>query len=443
MTEQELFQEMLKAVSDDKELTAILEKIKNKTATFEDTQRYSLRTAEIKAKILGQNLSPAGTGQNEENCYQLLKDQHEDVFRKESAVQTALDQKQNLHISPVRAAFPADRVRKAAHSLEDTTVSEDVIRRRAENAVANIANSFHDDYIKENSSFRQKAGLTCHVSRIGAFECCPWCAKLAGKYEKGSEPAEFWQRHDGCSCQIVYENQKVRQRLSGTGQGWQVRAEVQRRRNAAKTSYKLTRFTPEQAAALEHQRLSQYRGLTVAGKTDLISLRDNNRNEIKITDEVINSLQKIDVFEDDTINQAVLKHTKELLQEAQKHTSGTEIGKHVPLDLNPDNVKTFIGEENGHTVNLGKCKISAVTIHNHPSGETFSRRDIDKFVIDENAKAMYVIGNNGKWYALRKNENFDWMQFQIKTFTISDAPDFNEQILKGANNYGFTYYHKG
>jgi cell pole-organizing protein PopZ len=192
------------------------------------------------------------------------------VNQKAAAVQKILDEKQNLHISPAIAAFPAERVRKAAHSLEDTTVSEDVLRRRAENAVANIAASFHDDYIKENSEFRQKAGLTCHVSRIGAFKCCAWCARLAGRYEKGREPADFWKRHDKCTCQISYETQKLRQRLSGNGNGWKVDAEVRRRQNAAKIEYKPTRFTPEQAAALERQQLSQYRGLTIPGKTGIM-----------------------------------------------------------------------------------------------------------------------------------------------------------------------------
>ena len=268
MTEQELFQAILQAEANDRELTEILKKIRAGTADFQDTQRYSARCAEIEAKILSQNLSPAGTGQNEQNCQQLLENQFEDTIQKESAVQKALDQKQNIHIQPKKPKFPAVRVRKAAHSLEDETVSEDVLRRRAENAVANIAASFHDDYIKENSEFRQKAGLSCHVSRIGAFKCCAWCAKLAGRYEKGREPAEFWKRHDKCTCQIVYENSKSRQRLSGNGNGWKVDAEVRRRQNAAKIEYKPTRFTPEQAAALERQQLSQYRGLTIPGKTD-------------------------------------------------------------------------------------------------------------------------------------------------------------------------------
>lgn len=269
MTEQELFQAILEAEAADGELTEILEKIRNKTATFQDTQRYSLRSAEIRAKILSQHLSPAGSGQNEESCYQLLQDQHKDVNQKAAAVQKILDEKQNLHISPAIAAFPAERVRKAAHSLEDMTVSEDVLRRRAENAVANIAASFHDDYIKENSEFRQKAGLTCHVSRIGAFKCCAWCARLAGRYEKGREPADFWKRHDKCTCQISYETQKLRQRLSGTGRGWKVDSEVHRRQVQA-IQYKPTRFTREQAQALESQQLSQYRGLTIAGKTNKI-----------------------------------------------------------------------------------------------------------------------------------------------------------------------------
>ena len=92
-------------MSADKELSAILKKMKAGTADFEDMQRYSLRTAEIRAEILKENLSPAGTGQNEETCIQILKDQHEDIFQKESAVQKTLDEKQNIHISPKNQDF--------------------------------------------------------------------------------------------------------------------------------------------------------------------------------------------------------------------------------------------------------------------------------------------------------------------------------------------------
>ena len=264
-------------MSADKELSAILKKMKAGTADFEDMQRYSLRTAEIRAEILKENLSSAGTGRNEEACIQILKEQHEDVFQKESAVQKALDEKQNIHIAAKKPKFPAERVRKAAHSLEDKTVLEEVIQRRAENAVANIANSFHDDYIKENAEFRQNAGLKCHVTRTGASKCCAWCAEVAGRYEVGKEPADFWRRHDSCSCRMDYENQKVRQRLSGQGKGWKVNSEFQRKQ-AQRIEYKPTRFIKEQAKALESKKLSRIKGLTIAGKTgiiDIISVASN------------------------------------------------------------------------------------------------------------------------------------------------------------------------
>lgn len=276
MTEKELFQEILKRMSADKELSAILKKMKAGTADFEDMQRYSIRTAEIRAEVLKENLSPAGNGQNEEACIQILKEQHEDVFQKESAVQKTLDEKQNIHISPKKPKFPAERVRKAAHSLEDKTVSEEVIQRRAENAIANIANSFHDDYIKENAEFRQNAGLKCHVTRTGASKCCAWCAEVAGRFEVGREPADFWRRHDNCSCRMDYENQKVRQRLSGTGKGWKVNSEFQRKQ-VQRIEYKPTRFTKEQAKAIESEKLSQYRGLTNQAGSGTIKVVPMNR----------------------------------------------------------------------------------------------------------------------------------------------------------------------
>ncbi len=69
-----------------------------------------------------------------------------------------IDAQREIHIRPQQAAFPAERVQKVAHALEDPTVSLETIRRRANAPVANVAKSFHDDYIKENAKFRADAG---------------------------------------------------------------------------------------------------------------------------------------------------------------------------------------------------------------------------------------------------------------------------------------------
>ncbi len=275
MTEQEFYQELLaeldRAAESDKQLASLLEKIQSGQADFADSAAYWQKFSALIGSVLSQNAVSPGSGLNEEVSYLMLKNSHMRAFEIMSMVQKALDQKQNIHINPINPKFPEERARQAAHSLEDTTVSQEVIQRRAENAIANIANTFHDDYIQENANFRQKAGLKCHVSRTGASKCCAWCAEVAGRYSVGSEPADFWRRHDNCTCKISYENQRVRQQLSGNGKGWAVTSEIQRRRAQA-VQYKPTVLTPEQAQTLEQQNLSRFRGLTIAGKTDIIKL---------------------------------------------------------------------------------------------------------------------------------------------------------------------------
>ena len=304
MTEQEFYQELLaeldRAAESDKQLASLLEKIQSGQADFADSAAYWQKFSALIGSVLSQNAVSPGSGLNEEVSYLMLKNGHMRAFEIMSMVQKALDQKQNIHINPINPKFPEERARQAAHSLEDTTVSQEVIQRRAENAIANIANTFHDDYIQENANFRQKAGLKCHVSRIGASKCCAWCAEVAGRYSVGSEPADFWRRHDNCTCKISYENQRVRQQLSGNGKGWAVTSEIQRRRAQA-VQYKPTVLTPEQAQTLEQQNLSRFRGLTISGKTDIISIASNAHPRKPELEEMIKKCieQEKPVFADD------------------------------------------------------------------------------------------------------------------------------------------------
>lgn len=278
MTVQDVDNAFRKKAESNVKLYVIRKKIENGTATMEDMSEYSNILCKLLGKTLGENISGVPESERAKFCEWLLRNQYEDTNERLATVQRFLDKKQNIHIAAKKPKFPAERVRKAAHSLEDKTVSEEVIQRRAENAVANIANSFHDDYIKENAEFRQNAGLKCHVTRIGAFECCAWCAEVAGRYEVGKEPADFWRRHDNCTCRMNYENQKVRQRLSGQGKGWKVDSEVQRRQ-AQRIEYKPTRLNQEQAKALESEKLSQIKGLTIAGKTDIMKEKKDSSSD--------------------------------------------------------------------------------------------------------------------------------------------------------------------
>lgn len=50
------------------------------------------------------------------------------------------------------------------------------------------------------------------------------------------------------------------------------------------------------------------------------------------------------------------------------------------------------------TVEMMKLDGDYISIHNHPSGKTFSLRDFDAFSRDNKLKIMMVLGNNGNIY---------------------------------------------
>ncbi|MGN0648458.1 MAG: hypothetical protein ACI4J3_07505 [Oscillospiraceae bacterium] len=181
-------------------------------ATFADTAEYSDRLSNLLGEILAAHVEHLTQPKEKETiCKQLLKEHYARINKVLANVQLDLDQQREIHIRPQQAAFPAERVQKVAHALEDPTVSIDTIRRRANAPVANVAKSFHDDYIQANAKFRAEAGLKCWIVRTTDGNCCKWCTQVAGRYEYGSEPGDVYRRHDNCGCTTIYENGRQRQ----------------------------------------------------------------------------------------------------------------------------------------------------------------------------------------------------------------------------------------
>ncbi len=147
-------------------------------------------------------------------------------------------------------------------------------------------------------------------------------------------------------------------------------------------------------------------------------------------------------FEDGDLNARVENAANSILEMAKTHKKGTEFGYVINFDSPYTIGKAIVGEEGAMSVKIPRCSSPSVTLHNHPSGETFSARDIDRFVIDEKAKAMCVIGNNGNWYVLEKTDSFDWFTYQMSVLEISGKDDFAKIIMEGAEKYGFRYYEK-
>lgn len=160
-----------------------------------------------------------------------------------------------------------------------------------------------------------------------------------------------------------------------------------------------------------------------------------------VTDAAIEAVPKIAEFGSDEVNQAVHTACKDILTAVKDDPPGTEATVSISLDLTRKSAVQK-GEPGAGTVKPVVLDVPYISIHNHASGDTFSDRDIRKFVADKNAIAICVVGNNGRVYILQKTDSFNWIKFGIKTHSIDDDSNYNLQVTQGAEKYGLQYYEK-
>lgn len=265
---QELREKLDERVRKDSRLNALSRKIAENAADFNDTAQYSEIVSNHIAAVLQENIGEITSPLAKEFvCTELLKDHHSAINETLGRVQVSIDEKSGIHLNPQKAPFPFERVRQVARALEDPTVKPETIRRRANAPVANVAKSFHDDYIRTNAKLRNDLGLKPVIQRYGA-NCCAWCSAVAGKYRFGEQPEDIFRRHDNCNCIIIYDTQVLRGKQTADGGRSKTWEEVD---PSDFVQDQPTVFTQEQAKAIEQRNL-QYKGLTNASRSGTIEL---------------------------------------------------------------------------------------------------------------------------------------------------------------------------
>jgi len=249
-----MLDERLKA---DKRLAAIADKIAKGKADFADTAKYTHIVSHHMGKVISENIgkitAPLG---KEAVCKELLRDHYDLINGVFGEVQVSVDEKMGIHIKPVKPAYPTERVDTWAHSLEDPTVDQSVIERRAASGSENIGNSMHDDCVKENAKLHDKAGFDCYLVRDAGGGCCAWCAAIAGRYKYADAPDDVFKRHDHCTCTTTYECGRMRQDV-WSKRTWQASDKELEQRKEISEASKPTVNTPEQAKELERQALEK------------------------------------------------------------------------------------------------------------------------------------------------------------------------------------------
>lgn len=267
MTIQDVDKEFQKRVLKDMRLMEIRSRAKRGIATFADTAEYNDRISNILGSVLSGRMPSVPNVERVKLCEYMLRFLYNDTNEMCAAVQQTLDKANGIQITPQKAPFPAERVRKIAKSLTDPSVPENTIKRRAKAPVANVSKSFHDDYIRKNAAFRNDAGLDVYIVRMGTG-CCKWCSEVSGKYKFGSQPDDIFRRHDNCDCTIIYDNQVLRGKKKSDGSRSKTWEEIPN----APVEYSPTVLSEQDGRELQQRNLSRFRGLTNSSDNDKIRI---------------------------------------------------------------------------------------------------------------------------------------------------------------------------
>ena len=124
-----------------------------------------------------------------------------------------------------------------------------------------------------------------------------------------------------------------------------------------------------------------------------------------------------------------------------------ELGTEATVSINLKNLTHEFrkGEKGEGGVKFIHMDSPYISIHNHPSGETFSVRDLEILHSDSNCNALLVVGNNGKIYIMQKQDTFDstgFFEYIMKKKYGFSKYHTEYDFMKGAEKYGVKYYER-
>mgnify|MGYP000857912384 FL=1 len=193
-----------------------------KKATYKTANEFAIEIGEILSKALGASISAdkLPNGKMYYNIAQrLLTDvlgrNHELVSGYASDVQKNLNDKAKIGLKVQVPELNQDRIAGIVNRFASEDNFEDVSWLLGE-PIVNFTQSIIDDSIRKNAEFHAKTGLVPTISRQSTGRCCKWCDSLVGNYIYGEEPANFYRRHQHCTCVIDYHPKNGKRQNSWT-----------------------------------------------------------------------------------------------------------------------------------------------------------------------------------------------------------------------------------
>ena len=199
-------------VMKDRRIAQITKRIRDGTATMTDGHDYAERLGEHLSRALTSNLT-AETLPDGKLYYNIakrtvapaLQTNYELTNEVAADIQKIIDKDAGIGLGTVKADFPEERVQGLIDMMTKEGISLEDALAWLEEPIINNSEAFFDDYVDANATFRNDVGLKATITREVAFNCCDWCAELAGTYDYDKAPPDIYKRHKYCRCIVTYK----------------------------------------------------------------------------------------------------------------------------------------------------------------------------------------------------------------------------------------------
>lgn len=167
----------------------------------------------------------------------------------------------------------------------------------------------------------------------------------------------------------------------------------------------------------------------------------------------IKSIERVKALPSNILDEAGQKKLqqahKDLLKEVMNRGGIVEVARCYDIRMQP--LCDYVSQDDKGRVEIPDFSAPYIAIHNHPSGLTFSPKDIIKLVKRKNMVCLTAVGNGGQTYLIEKTNNFDARSLQLAlqqaSKAIESANNDLERInimrafLKRVKEYGIDYNH--
>src|SRR5690625_817215 len=205
------------ALSKNKKLKEIKEKIEEGKATYAQAYEYSKEVGTTLADVFSKHITseqlPDGKmyyNIAERILNPTLSNNHKIVVQVSIEIQEQLNKSIGINLKGVKPKLNQFRIDSLINRIEKEEIFDNVAWILQE-PVINFTQSVVDDTIKENVKFQGESGLYPKVVRSANYaDARDWCKQMEGVYKYPTISDDVYTRHDRCRCTVEYYPGDVR-----------------------------------------------------------------------------------------------------------------------------------------------------------------------------------------------------------------------------------------